>query len=154
MASKLLITQQEIINRTIASVNFDDSLIKDAYIESAQWDYIRPLLGEDLYDAVLATPTDYSTLIDYIKDCLAFYALAKAMPFIHYAITSQGVQLNFTDYTRTATNEDKQKLVEGVLDIADDYREKLEDYLSDNTSTYTTYGNTIADTKKYGGIIL
>lgn len=150
----LLITPQEIINKAIPDPNFDPALLKDSFIEAAQWDYIRPVLGETLYEAVIAAPSSYTVMCGYIKDCLAFYALAKAMPFIQYNLSAQGVQVNFTQYTRAATNEDKANLVNGIISIGDDFREKLEEYLSDNDATYTTYANEITDNNNYGGIVL
>ena len=96
----------------------------------------------------------YTVMCGYIKDYLAFYALAKAMPFIQYNLSPQGVQVNFTQYTRAATNEDKANLVNGIISIGDDFREKLEEYLSDNDATYTTYANEITDNNNYGGIVL
>lgn len=150
----LLITQAEIISKAIPDPSFDPALLKDSFIEAAQWDYIRPVLGETLYEAVIASPTSYTVLVSYIKDCLAFYALAKAMPFIQYNLSAQGVQINYTQYTRAATNDDKANLVQGIIAIGDDFREKLEEYLSDNDATYTTYSNDLSDTIHYGGIIL
>jgi len=150
----LLITQAEIISKAIPDSSFDPALLKDSFIEAAQWDYIRPVLGETLYEAVIAAPTSYTVLVAYIKDCLAFYALAKAMPFIQYNLSAQGVQINYTQYTRAATNDDKANLVQGIIAIGDDFREKLEEYLSDNDATYTTYSNDLSDTIHYGGIIL
>lgn len=152
--ARQLITQQEVIERAIPSSNFDDALIKDSYIEAAEWDYLRPVLGDDLYDLVKATPSDYASLMVYIKDYLAWGVLMKAMPFIHYQISSNGIQLNFTEHGRTATNDDKQRLVDGVKSILDDYKEKLQEYLTDNYSTYTQYANKVSDKGNDFGIIL
>ena len=52
----LLITPQEIINKAIPDPNFDPALLKDSFIEAAQWDYIRPVLGERYTRPLIAAP--------------------------------------------------------------------------------------------------
>jgi len=67
-----LITATEIVS--IAFTNALDPLkIKDDFISAAETKYLIPVTTQDLFDLVIATPGDYTTLIDdFIKPYLAF----------------------------------------------------------------------------------
>ena len=60
----------EAFTRSIGEGKFNKSVI-----ETVQYKYLRPILGDDFFDAVLANPTssDYITLLTYIKPVLAWY---------------------------------------------------------------------------------
>jgi hypothetical protein len=59
---------------TLAFVNqLDPALILPQFIESAQTKYIVPVVTQDILDLIIATPGDYTTLVDdYVKPYLAF----------------------------------------------------------------------------------
>lgn len=151
--AKLLITAKEIIDRAIPDANFDEAYLKDRYIESAQLNYIRPILGDDFYDLVIAAPSSYSALTPYIKDCLAFYVLVEALPLIHTHLTSRGVVSNSTDYTASAGRDLRSDMQKALIGWGDEYKDKMVRYLEDNTATYTSYANQVKGTL-LGGILM
>jgi len=54
--------------------SIDVNLIKDEVVITAQHTYIKPILGEVLYEEVIANQDQYPTLLgDFIMPCLAFY---------------------------------------------------------------------------------
>ena len=54
--------------------SIDVNLIKDEVVITAQHTYIKPILGNVLYEDIIANQGRYPTLLgDFIMPCLAFY---------------------------------------------------------------------------------
>ena len=71
--SNNLITPDAVVQLAYIT-SIDVKLIKDEIIITAQNTYIKPVLGEVLYEEVIANQSHYPTLInDFIMPCLAFY---------------------------------------------------------------------------------
>ena len=69
----MLITIRDVIE-TAYITNIDEALIKEAFIDTAEKTWIKPVLSETLYTDVTNNPGSYTALIDdYIKPCLSFY---------------------------------------------------------------------------------
>ena len=49
-----LITASEVISKAFTNSNTDTSLIKDSFIEIAQYNHLRPVIGEDLYNKIIS----------------------------------------------------------------------------------------------------
>ena len=49
-----LITASEVISKAFTNSNTDTALIKDSFIEIAQYNHLRPVLGEDLYNKLMS----------------------------------------------------------------------------------------------------
>ena len=52
-----LITASEVISIAFTNSNTDTSLIKDSFIEIAQYNHLRPVIGEDLYNKIISEKT-------------------------------------------------------------------------------------------------
>ena len=152
MANNLM-EPADVVSLAINDPQFDTNLIKAEYIEAAQLGYIKPLLGTDFYDLVVASPSSYSTLVGYIKHALAYYTLVKALPFIHIHLVSQGIQLNWSDYGNAATDSQRAALSDAAKSMGDTFAEELKRHLDDNTDTYTDYSSESLY-KKRGGLII
>lgn len=153
MAATLLITAAEVIERAIPDANFDEGYLKDRYIESAQLNYLRPLLGDDFYDLVVADVDSYSALMPYVKDMLAFYIVRDALPIIHVHLSSRGVVTNGNEFNNVAGRDHRADLEQSYTRWAKEYEDKLVRHLSDNTSTYTDWGRTTINAL-LGGILM
>lgn len=49
-----LITASEVISKAFTNSNTDTALIKDSFIEIAQYNHLRPVIGEDLYNKLMS----------------------------------------------------------------------------------------------------
>jgi len=154
MAVTLLITAKEVVDRVMPDTNFDEGYFKDRYIESAQMNYIRPVLGADFYDLVLASPSSYSALMPYIKDALAFFVVAEALPMIHVNVTTRGVMMNSNEFSAPAGRDARSDVDRQLRAWGQEYLDKMERYLTDNTSTYTDYAPLTSGGKLLGGILM
>jgi len=149
----LLIKASEVIERAIPDRNFDEGYILDRYIESAQLNYLRPLVGDDFYDLIVASPSSYSALLPYIKDMLAFYIVLDALPIIHVHLTSRGVTTNSNEYSNVAGRAHRADLAASFKKWGDEYRDEMVRYLNDNTSTYTDWVKEV-NSRLRGGIYI
>lgn len=150
--AELLITPAEIIDRAIYDKSFDSGYFIDRYIESAQLNYLRPMLGSDFYDALIASPTTYSELLDMIRDMLAFYVVMDTLPIIHVHLGVGGIRMKNGEYSNTPGRDHRADLAATMKRYADEYADKLHRYLDDNDSTYPLYQK-MTTNKLRGGIM-
>ena len=119
-----LISSTEIISLAYVT-ELDPSMIKAEVIQTAELKYVKPVLTATLYDDVIASPGDYSTLItSYIKPCLAF--------FVKYAMLNQQL-LETAQYTPGADPSLSPALVEistAVLLPRDHRRDTMQEVFS------------------------
>lgn len=159
-----LITPGEVVKYCIPSKNFDTSLIKTTYIESAELQHIKPVLTKDLWDEIYTqyrsdTLSENNTVLvnDYIKPALAFYVLHTASPLIHIQHTSAGVQINNTEFSTSASSAQRAETQTAILKIADSFVNRMKEYIENNLTLFPQYsqGNNIDNnTSLVGGIIL
>lgn len=133
-----LISKPEIVsiafNRAISDTKFSDSLIMAAELR-----YIKPILGKDLYDAIVLAPSDaqYITLLALIKQSLAHWVKYMALPEIYVIISDTGAhKVNASN----AQQIDDQRFIElrdQVSDIAKVHSYAITEYL--NKSTFSNY---------------
>lgn len=129
MSYVLLITKAEIITTCIGqSASYDQSKIKDSAIQAAQYDYFRPVIGDDLYDEIIAQKATNSlttlntNLVNQFKDSLAWYTLLMLGPLIYLDITTKGLQLNNSEFSNSATNKDRADVMDSCKRIGDSYK--------------------------------
>ena len=119
-----LISSTEVISLAYVT-ELDPSMIKAEVIQTAELKYVKPVLTAALYDDVVASPGDYTTLItSYIKPCLAF--------FVKYAMLNQQL-LETAQYTPGADPSLSPALVEistAVLLPRDHRRDTMQEVLS------------------------
>jgi len=119
-----LISSTEVISLAYVT-ELDPSMIKAEVIQTAELKYVKPVLTAALYDDVVASPGDYTTLItSYIKPCLAF--------FVKYAMLNQQL-LETAQYTPGADPSLSPALVEistAVLLPRDHRRDTMQEVFS------------------------
>ncbi len=147
MANVLFISETYLKDNTQVSKNVDVNYIREAILW-VQDSEIQIALGSTLYDKVkddieASTLTgDYQTLVnDYIQVCLKHYALAECIPMAHYKITNKGAQVQDSEQSQPASDRIVDKLVEDERNKAAFYRQRMIDYLCENSSLYTEYEN-------------
>ena len=117
-----IITKSEII--TLAYITpIDEADLKDEIIASAINKFIIPIITQTLYDKVIATPGNYTILIEtYIKPCIAFY-----VKYLHIYQLSLDAGITQVEFLKNLTAE--------VLEVATDKYNLLNNYY---IATYTT----------------
>jgi len=119
-----LISSTEVISLAYVT-ELDPSMIKAEVIQTSELKYVKPVLTAALYNDVVASPGDYTTLItSYIKPCLAF--------FVKYAMLNQQL-LETAQYTPGADPSLSPALIEistAVLLPRDHRRDTMQEVLS------------------------
>ena len=130
----------------------DDNLIMP-YILLAQDMNILPILWTDL-DAKLkndifeqsqspfpAIPADYKTLLEnYVQPALVQFAFATLAPFLRLRFSNNSVVvMGATEQSSSATYDDIKPLMDTATDAAEFYRQRMIDYLRNNSSSFPEY---------------
>lgn len=168
-----LISAQEVIDFAFTNKNTDITLLGDTFIEIAQEEHIRPVLAlgeidetQSLYQEIVdqnnastLTAANQTLLTDHIKPCLAFFVKFEILNDMQMNTTSAGVQVNFTEHSNAATNEQRSALSLKVFSHGITLRDKMVRFIEDaaNFANYPLYstGNNIGNViSKTGGIIL
>jgi len=106
-----LITPERVIELSFSNETNETSMIKDAIIEAAQLRWIRPVLGNDLWDLLESEYPDYSAanavLTAKLETPLAFFVKGELIPDMSINTTAAGLQVITTEYSSPAT--DKQR---------------------------------------------
>jgi hypothetical protein len=156
-----LMTSSEVIstafNRTVATTQ-----IKASDIEAAEWEYIRPILTENLYNEVIANTSTYSTLIStYIKPCLAYYTKSLIINDFMVDMSDRGLnQLQNTD-AQPASGQLRSDLKEDTIKKAKILADKLLDYVQQRYFTgdtlyvkYKDYSNVYSEKQLVCGMLV
>tara|TARA_R110002020_G_scaffold92899_2_gene224479 strand:- start:22493 stop:23077 length:585 start_codon:yes stop_codon:yes gene_type:complete len=133
-----------------------DSDLIMPYILLAQDMHILPILGTDL-DTDLKTHIQGGTLGDnlnnktlvetYIQPCLVQYSFVELVPYLRLRFVNNAVVvMGATDQSSSASYEDLKPVMDTATNAAEFYRQRMIDYLTNNTSLFPKYNtNTGAD---------
>ena len=131
----------------------DDNIIMP-YILLAQDMFILPILGTDLDTKLKADIQGgsltgaYKTLVEtYIQPSLVQFAFAELAPFLRLRFVNNAIVImGANDQSSSASFEDIKPLMDRAKDAAEFYRQRLIDYIRNNTSSFPEYNtNTGAD---------
>ena len=142
----LYISSTRIKKDTALGGSVDDNIIMP-YILLAQDMFILPVLGTDL-DAKLKADIQagslsgaYKTLVEtYIQPALVQASFSELAPFLRLRFVNNSVVvMGDTDTGSSATYEDIKPLMDRSKDAAEFYRQRLIDYLRNNSSSFSEY---------------
>jgi hypothetical protein len=130
----------------------DDNLLLP-YILMAQDRYILPVLGTDLNDKLISDIQGsslagaYLTLLQtYIQPALVQFAFATVLPFLRLRMVNNSIVTMSSEQGSSVSHSDLKPLINASIDQAEFYRERLIDYIRNNTSSFPEYSsNTGAD---------
>ena len=126
----------------------DDNLIMP-YILLAQDMNILPVLGTDL-DAKLKSEIqaetltgNYKTLVEtYIHPALVQFSFTQLVPYLRLRfVNSAVVVMGATEQSSSATYEDLKPVMDTATNAAEFYRQRLIDFIRDNTSAFPEYSS-------------
>jgi hypothetical protein len=123
------------------------------YILMAQDRYILPTLGTDLYNAIITKIQGsslagvYLTLLQtYIQPSLVQFAFATVLPFLRLRFVNNSIVTMNSEQGGSVSHSDLKPIISASMDQAEFLRERLIDYIRDNTSSFPEYSsNTGAD---------
>ena len=130
----------------------DDNLLLP-YILMAQDRYILPVLGTDLNDKLISDIQGsslsgvYLTLLQtYIQPALVQFGFATVLPFLRLRMVNNSIVTMSSEQGSSVSHEELKPLINASMDQAEFYRERLIDYIRNNTSSFPEYStNTGAD---------
>jgi hypothetical protein len=159
--STKLITTQYIKDTTFIQELVKDSNI-DIFIYDAQDKYIKPILGETLYNEVIQevqansgstsglTSSTIQTLVDYLQPTLAYYTVYESLPMLNYKFTNNGIVQRTGQNYQAITVQDLSFIRKDIIEKAKSREINLRNFLETNKSIY--YGSTsITKNKTIGG---
>ena len=160
-----LIIPQRVIELSFTNGETNElSFIKDSIIEAAQLRWIKPILGDDLWDLLESEyPSSYSsvnqTLVDRLESPLAFFVKHELVPDMSINTTAAGLQVLSTDYSSAATDRQRGEIQDQALQHGQALLKEVVRWIEldaniDNYPTYYKSKNTLNNVKTIGGIVL
>ena len=143
----LFISTDRIKKDTALGGSVDDNLLLP-YILMAQDRYILPILGTDLYDKLISDIQGsslagaYLTLLQtYIQPALVQFAFATVIPFLRLRFVNNSVVTMSSEQGNSVSHSDLKPLINASMDQGEFLRERLIDYIRNNTSSFTEYSS-------------
>jgi hypothetical protein len=88
-----MIASKAEIKALVFSNTFDMAKVKDNLINIVEWEQVLTFFGTEMYDAIVATPGDYTTLIEtYLKPYIAYNVKAYISKANHIKTGNKGAQ--------------------------------------------------------------
>ena len=152
MAYVLFISEDKLKSSTAINMNVSVELLRP-FVREAQKLYVETALGSDLTqklkDEIIAGTLAgaYKTLVDdYIGDMLPGYSLYHAFNYLRFRVENGNIYSKTSETGNALSTEEAQSFREEILNTASYYRERLIDYICNNTSSFPEYStNTGAD---------
>ena len=151
--SVLYISSARIKRDTALGSTVDDNIL-NPYIQIAQDRWILPVLGTDLDEYLkgeIATPTAltgaYKTLVEeYLQPCLVQLAFVEVAYVVRLRFANNSVTISTSEQGQSASTSDIKLVVQRAEEIGMFYRERMIDYICNNTSELPQYStNTGSD---------
>ena len=145
MAYVLFISESKLKDSTAINLNVDVDILLP-FVREAQKLYVETALGTDLTqhlkDHIIAgtlAGADKTLVDDYIGDMLPGYSLYHAIPYLRFKVENGNIYSKTSETGTSLSTEEAQHLREEVLNTASYYRERMIDYIRNNTASFPDY---------------
>lgn len=142
--SNLIISENYLKENSIINGNTDMKIITPT-IQLCQDKYVKPILGTDLYDAILSqigsstVSTENQTLLDsYILPAMLWYVLCECTPVFKYRYANKGIMINSSESSSSADLNEIQWLMDKWRNNAEWYAQQATKFLREESDS-TTY---------------
>jgi hypothetical protein len=146
MAEVLFCTKQDIVRRSpIIDGNLDSDRLTPA-LHLSQTQYLREIIGTDLYNYYVnaitaligqgtAIPTNHANLLEnFIKPILIHLTISEYLKSGAYMVSNKGIYKHTSENSSEATSEEVKELVQIERDRAESYTERFLDHMSQYAS--------------------
>jgi hypothetical protein len=147
MATALFISEDFLKDNTQVSKNVDIKYIKEAILW-AQDSEIQTVVGTTYYNTLIAyviantlAGVDKALMDNYIQPCLKHYVTGECIRMAHYKITNKGLQIQNSEQSSPAFKSDVDYICESELNKAQWYKQRLVNYLCENSTLFPDYAN-------------
>tara|TARA_R110001599_G_C11932920_1_gene629783 strand:+ start:49 stop:606 length:558 start_codon:yes stop_codon:yes gene_type:complete len=152
MSYVLFISESKLKSSTALNLNIDNAILLP-FVREAQKIHIETALGSDLVqhlkDEIIAgtlAGADKTLVDEYIGDCLPGYSVYMAIPYLRFKMENGNIYSKTSETGTSLSTEEAQHLREEVLNTASYYRERMIDYIRNNTASFPAYStNTGSD---------
>ena len=145
MAYVLFISETKLKDSTAINLNVSVYLLLP-FVKEAQKLYVETALGTDLTqhlkDEIIAgtlAGADKTLVDEYIGDMLPGYSLYHAIPYLRHKIENGNIYSKTSETGNPLTTEESQSFREEILNTASYYRERMIDYIRNNTSSFPAF---------------
>lgn len=139
-----------------------DSTLLASFCDNAEREYVRNTIGNTFFEYLKTQRT--TGIINYnadlgaivpaftnpdleslfldgkLFDLIGNAVVKTALPFIHFKITSSGVQITQASFAQAGTGNDMRYLGDSMAKTLTFLIQEVQDYLCDNAAIYTPYG--------------
>jgi hypothetical protein len=147
MSTALFLSEDFLKDNTQVSKNVDIKYIKEAILW-AQDSEIQTVIGTTYYVALMGyiiantlAGVNKSLMDNYIQPCLKHYVTAECIRMAHYKITNKGLQIQNSEQSSPAFKSDVDYICEMELNKAQWYKQRLINYLCENSTLFPDYEN-------------
>ena len=152
MSYVLFISESKLKASTAVNLNVDVDILLP-FVREAQKLYVETALGTDLSDYLKAqiiagtlAGADKTLVDDFIGDMLPGYSLYHALPYLRFKVENGNIYSKTSETGTPLSTEEAQHLREEILNTASYYRERMIEYIRNNTASFPAYNtNTGAD---------
>ena len=149
MSYVLFISEAKLKDSTAINLNVDVDILLP-FVREAQKIYVETALGTDLNDKLkslivagtvnLPANAAYKTLLDdYIGDMLPSYSLYHAFNYLRHKVENGNIFSKTSETGTALTTEEAQSFREEILNTGSYYRERLIDYIRNNTASFPEF---------------
>jgi len=145
MAYVLFISETKLKDSTAINLNVSVDLLLP-FVKEAQKLYVETALGTDLTqhlkDEIIAgtlAGADKTLVDEYIGDMLPGYSLYHAIPYLRHKIENGNIYSKSSETGTALTTEESQAFREEILNTASYYRERMIDYIRNNTTSFPAF---------------
>lgn len=145
--AQLLVTEAYLKDTTVIGDNVDMKILTPV-IEWVQDIYIRPLLGQDLYEQIMAqsvppasslTTANETLLNTFILKAMRFFILAESVRTFKYRYTNKGIMTATSENGTSINEKETETLIDDWKTKAERYSEMMIDYIYENNTDYPAY---------------
>jgi hypothetical protein len=143
----LFISEQYIKDTSYIDENVDMKLLRSNIIET-QDIRVPHMVGTALYEelktqinAGTLTALNRTLLDSYISPCLKYWVLHDGAYIFQYKIMNKGIVTRSSENTETIQTGELDRLMDFFKGRAEDYQEKITNYLVENHLSYPLYYN-------------
>lgn len=147
-----LINYQYLRNEVDISQNVQDSEL-DSPIRRAH-EMLEMIIGEDLYDELESQHPNFTganeTLMPLVKKFLAWQAYQFWLPKANLKTHQSGIRVHREDNSDPASDQQMATLIRDAKMWAQTQKEKIVQYLEDNSDSFPLYDDTCNNNKRAG----